>query len=248
MVPCNYLIIITLIPIVTIQAEKECKKITSCSCECENGIIDLSPLDSKDAAKPRFYGIPNEKTPPDWYFAYNPCGPMIIGTTSCIEDITVCQYQPPAMHWTYKCGTQSSVKFVYEDNVLTMVSQATERTVPQPTIRTSKIQLKCDKSNEGKLEYHGEDTSTNTYKFTLTSKYACLPSGLSTGSVLCILLFVLLSSYIIAGILFNKYKRGATGAQMLPNISFWKSIPPLIRDGIRFALNRCKPIEVYREI
>ena len=41
--------------------------------------------------------------------------------------------------------------------------------------------------------------------------------------------FVILVIYLVSGILFMKYKRGATGKEVMPNIEFWSSLPGLIK-------------------
>jgi hypothetical protein len=42
---------------------------------------------------------------------------------------------------------------------------------------------------------------------------------------------VVLVIYLVAGILFMKYKRGATGKEVIPNVEFWSSLPGLIKVG-----------------
>ena len=59
-------------------------------------------------------------------------------------------------------------------------------------------------------------------------------SGLSAGDGLLIAFFVILAVYMIAGMLLN-YRAGATGVELVRNLSFWKSLPGLIKDGCRFA-------------
>ena len=41
--------------------------------------------------------------------------------------------------------------------------------------------------------------------------------------------FVVLVVYLVAGILFMKYRRGATGKEVIPNVEFWSSLPGLIK-------------------
>ena len=37
--------------------------------------------------------------------------------------------------------------------------------------------------------------------------------------------FVLLTVYFVGGILFMKFGKNSTGIEMIPNLSFWKSLP-----------------------
>ena len=41
--------------------------------------------------------------------------------------------------------------------------------------------------------------------------------------------FVLLVVYFVAGAVFLKFRRGAEGVEIIPNVEFWKSLPGLIR-------------------
>ena len=103
----------------------------------------------------------------------------------------------------------------------------------------------------------GDDTLQATQEnrnckwlFTFNSKYVCgLPKGggsggaghgLSGGSIFLILFFVGGFVYFVGGILFNKYRRGLSGSEMIPNISFWRDLPGLVRDGCMFSFNKVR--------
>lgn len=106
------------------------------------------------------------------------------------------------------------------------------------------ITLECDSSEEGQLESIGPPEKVDNsahFPFKLRSKYACpRKSGLSTGSVLIIVFGSLLLVYIVAGILFNKFHRGATGKEVIPNVNFWMDFPLLVKDGVEFSYQFCK--------
>lgn len=53
--------------------------------------------------------------------------------------------------------------------------------------------------------------------------------GLSTGSVLIIVVLVLTLLYFGGGMLTLKLLRGAEGKEMIPNIDFWMDLPYLVR-------------------
>ena len=46
-------------------------------------------------------------------------------------------------------------------------------------------------------------------------------------------ILVFLVVYFIAGILINHYARGMTGAEMVPNVGFWKELPFLVKVSIQ---------------
>lgn len=52
--------------------------------------------------------------------------------------------------------------------------------------------------------------------------------GLSTGSVLMIILLVAFLTYLTIGIVVNLFVLGARGAEVIPNIQFWRSLPGLV--------------------
>lgn len=60
--------------------------------------------------------------------------------------------------------------------------------------------------------------------------------GLSTGSVLVILLLVFSGIYFASGALALKYFRGAVGLELIPNYEFWSDLPGLVRVSIVLSL------------
>ena len=37
------------------------------------------------------------------------------------------------------------------------------------------------------------------------------------------------ASYFVVGTLWNKYRRGATGMEVIPNLAFWQDLPNLVK-------------------
>lgn len=78
------------------------------------------------------------------------------------------------------------------------------------------------------------------YNLAWSTKHACpVASGLSIGSVLCIIFFVSVFLYIAIGMLVKHKKYEAQGVDMIPNIDFWRDVPALIKDGFRFTYGKC---------
>lgn len=67
------------------------------------------------------------------------------------------------------------------------------------------------------------------------------PQGLGTGAVLSIIILVTLFSYCTLGIVYNHFVRGTRGAELIPNLDFWRGLPGLMMDGVRFLQNGCRP-------
>eukprot|EP01139_Manchomonas_bermudensis_P004919 Amastigsp_a174465_1851.p2 type:complete len:266 gc:universal Amastigsp_a174465_1851:846-49(-) len=61
--------------------------------------------------------------------------------------------------------------------------------------------------------------------------------GLSGGSVLLILFFVVLVLYLVVGSAYKSLVVGAVGVEMIPNIEFWRALPDLILDGANFVFS-----------
>ena len=90
------------------------------------------------------------------------------------------------------------------------------------------------------------------WSFTLNSAYVCTLTassggssagkGLSGGSIFLILFFVGAFVYLVGGILFNKYKRGLSGSELIPNIGFWRDLPGLVKDGCVFSFNKVRAL------
>jgi hypothetical protein len=125
-------------------------------------------------------------------------------------------------------------------------------------IRRTAVILKCDENEEGSLTFISTFPNVNekytNYTLQLSSKCCCpgaCPSepsgggggghgGLSVGSILLIVFFCLLFVYVVGGFIFLKFVRKAEGIEAIPNYSFWGMLPGLIKDGIVFAVNKCR--------
>lgn len=65
-------------------------------------------------------------------------------------------------------------------------------------------------------------------------------SGLSTGSIMLIIIFVTFAVYLIVGIAINVGIRKMSGIEIVPNWSFWRGCPSLVVDGILFVVNKIR--------
>lgn len=63
-------------------------------------------------------------------------------------------------------------------------------------------------------------------------------SGLTAGGGLLIAFFVILFVYLVAGMGYN-YHTGHRGIELVPHISFWRTIPSLIKEGFIFSFVDC---------
>ncbi|XP_055700282.1 uncharacterized protein LOC129799977 [Phlebotomus papatasi] len=112
-----------------------------------------------------------------------------------------------------------------------------------------RIQLSCLSSVHESTYFMAcpaaNQSGATVLEFHLFSPLACPQKvthsdGLSTGSVLMIILLVAFLTYLTIGIVVNLFVLGARGAEVIPNIQFWRSLPGLVMDGARFLQNGCK--------
>jgi len=64
--------------------------------------------------------------------------------------------------------------------------------------------------------------------------------GLSGGWVFIIILIVVLFVYIVAGCVYQRKKKGATGVESFPNIEFWRGLPGLVKEGFSFTWTKLR--------
>ncbi|XP_048245818.1 cation-dependent mannose-6-phosphate receptor-like isoform X2 [Haliotis rufescens] len=122
--------------------------------------------------------------------------------------------------------------------------------------KTLYVTLKCDKKVTGKLDVTGEKPArSQQYYLTLHSKHACPGSGggegsgpVSIGTVVVIAISGCVILYIVGGVIFQKFVRKASGAELLPNYSFWYSVFGAIHTGLLFVFRCGKGNKVYSEI
>lgn len=233
-------IVILLTLITTIKTEV-CQKVSACSCKTSDGVVDLSALPGSVSAND------NQNYKNTWF----PCS---AGTCGTINGVSICQTQLTPAGNSFINGYFNTSTFSGEpEKNLVLTYTGDTISVPGGTqIRTSRISLVCDKTadvNTFIAEGEQPPKGSVNYKFTLRSKHACIvSSGISVGSVLLILFFVFVMIYVIGGILFLRFYRGASGVEMFPNYEFWKDLPFLIKDGMVFTFRGCKTDTTYSQI
>jgi len=237
-----------------------CQKLDQCSCKKNSGqIISLWEIDG--GSNPAFKNIVTTSPPGTRFlFDWNPCTKFNEGD-GC-QDVLICQTDPDVAGHTSPCA-DSVVDFKVENDGTTTIKYE-ELTDKSGYKRTVSINLKCDEGQSpGDISGVKEDfiPKDSKYRATLTSRCACddgcpYPgetggsTGLSTGSILLIMFFVLLIVYVIGGILVNKFKMGVESMpEMCPNYQFWAGIPSLIKAGVVFSCSSVKSacLSLYRK-
>lgn len=210
----------------------------------DEGTIDLSKLALPASSAPRFKDVAVVQ---GLTVSWNPCNKWTkpsspSSTYKDCEDIAVCG---TIISDELDLGKQETAEFNFNTTAKRCVLSFTGKSYPETTQSPKTfISLQCDSTEEGRLESVGppENVDDSAHlSFLLHSKYACpRKSGLSTGSVLIIIFGCVLLVYIVAGVLFNKFHRGASGKEVIPNVNFWMDFPLLVKDGVEFSYQFCK--------
>ncbi|CAL1530934.1 unnamed protein product [Lymnaea stagnalis] len=228
---------------------KQCKFIPPCTCSTSDFDINLEPLMlfRKDA--------PFQVSTDQGYTYYvHPCNKPV-QESSCrnLSPLaTACQVLPLPSDGPFGLG-QINGNGVFGDPAENSVTFNNSYSYNSDT-KPRAINLKVICSSEDSSFTFESETSL-TYSFMLKTRFGCAPApapssggGLSVGSVLVILFFVILLIYLIGGLLFLKFVRKAEGSEVIPNIEFWKDFPSLVKDGIMFTFRGCKADTTYEKI
>ena len=111
------------------------------------------------------------------------------------------------------------------------------------TPRKVTFNLKCDSSATTPVLVSVDENPTCQYTAVLKAAAVCqiAGGGLSIGSIILIVFFPLVFVYFVAGILWNYRKdKESSKLDLIPNISFWRALPGLVKDGCIFVAGACK--------
>ncbi|CAC5397391.1 M6PR [Mytilus coruscus] len=245
--------IVAFISVLTdVISAESCTKINSCSCRTEssNFVLNLKPL-----SQPNNPSLVATDSKGGYKYIYNPCDPMSVCKTGGGEkDIAVCQ-QSIGTTTKYYCAGKESGSIFQGDLKAGSLSMKFECIADdaKQTKRSTTIQVVCGDGNT--LEFVKDNSpkgaTEGIYVLKLTTQHACVKGksgGLSAGSTLLLIFFILLIIYLVGGILFMKFMRGASGIEMVPNLELWKGLPSLIKDGFVFVSKGCKANTTYSQI
>jgi len=202
---------------------------------------DLSPLTNNQAD----YFIPTNTFPGQgWSIWINVCRPTL--SNVCGATAIACQQWNPSDPVNGKASMGAATSQQYESATNGVILQYNGG--DGSPARETEIDFICDpNAGIGQPAYKSEGP-THHYVFTWNTAYACpvgstgSKGGLSVGSILLIVLLVLVVVYLIGGILFNKFRRQLGGIELIPNVTFWSSIPGLVKDGVLFIVNKVKGV------
>lgn len=251
---CHFSFIILFLPLSIFSDDfDKCIKQSACKCEFENGTgIDLSPsagsiFYSADSVKPHAKGWEINT-----YF-FHPCSDasLAINTTelsgTCKDPISVCRHRLNVTSTPTDLTMYTVVNKPYEGmGAIKEVAFTNDgrSLIYQNGPSTTTVLLVCTTASSNKLTIFSEEDPRNI-ELAYYSPDACMKEfedahQRSVGSILLIIFFVLVITYLILGILTKKYLMGAQGIEVVPNLGFWMDLPNLVKDGIDFIRNGFK--------
>ncbi|XP_041478836.1 cation-dependent mannose-6-phosphate receptor-like [Lytechinus variegatus] len=229
------------------KTEPSCDKLVgplnNCHCRYSDGKdptsyrdIDFSPLGRNDG-KPAFTYKENPND--DYKYAYNPCHPF--KDEFCTTNTAACQVsKDETVSWPI--GDPDVVAFEVRDTDIVL-------TYAEVAGRLAVVHFQCDKKALSTATYKPLGEQADGYHFNIRTCLACLEDipncytdkgGITPGAILCIVFAVFVLVYFIGGMLVQKFGRGATGKEVIPNYTFWSDLPALIKDGFMYPINSCR--------
>lgn len=240
----------------------QCTYRDQCSCSLSDGsIIDLSTLGNQDQT-PAFA---DQFAADGYFYSYNPCYSFIEG--SCMN-AAACQISGD-QSTQYQIGDATSVTYSYDGtNVHALYSSTDSQGL---TRNVDVTLVCDQSGQPPYFSPQGEVSSLNyafslTTKCACPNGCGAGPpptnptnptnppgppgpsgpsgsddSGISTGTILCIAVLALAVVYLVAGTVFTMGVRKSKGKEAIPNVSFWTSLPGLIKDGFKFTFSKIRP-------
>ncbi|CAH2090305.1 unnamed protein product [Euphydryas editha] len=257
MIYLNKILCSAFVPLVfllkTVYTQDVCVAKGPCSCEYSNGTgIDLSPTVKGIFYTTQSYRVKNNGTQYEFStYYYHPCVDVLFPVNetalnnSCDKPLSICRHKIVFDIVDNKTGTYKIDGGNYEFMGRTNVSKfsADGKSIiyyngPSSTLVT----LVCAQTDDELHLLSAADP--DNIVLTFYSRRACLTlieeEGRSFGSTLLIIFFSFVILYLVLGICTKKFLMGATGIEVVPNLSFWSDLPNLVKDGWAFALNGFK--------
>ena len=140
---------------------------------------------------------------------------------------------------------QSDVEFEHHDSVNLLVYHTSGNLLT--------VFLTCRDADEDTIS--GSQDDRETFNIYIQSRCCCpgkchySSESIGGGAVFVIILVVLLFVYIVGGMIFLKFIRGATGPDIIPNRLVWTSIASYAIGGVRYSIQvvRNQSLEVNYE-
>ncbi|CAF1034175.1 unnamed protein product [Adineta ricciae] len=204
---------------------------SSCIYDVGNGQkLDIRTLGNANGKGPKYDNIPNS-SPVPYTFNWNGCFPYSKAKGDC-TNAAAC-YTDKNTGASTLIAKHDKVDFENHENVYTLIYHTSSILLT--------VYLTC--REDGVEKINGRQDDQQIFNIYLQSPCCCPGKchysgdrSLSGGAIFIIILFVLLVVYIVGGMIFLRYARGATGADMIPNRLMWLGIVSYAIDGVRYSI------------
>ncbi|CAF1374681.1 unnamed protein product [Didymodactylos carnosus] len=189
---------------------------TECIYQTKDGALDMRTLGN--IKKPKFADIPDQDKTKLLTYSYNGCFSYNEGSckkaAACKKDLV--------SKTSSVIAIQKDPKFDYSQGISTLEYTNGNDIQVQ-------VFLVCEEKDE---QAKGGMIDAKSYGIYILNKCACpgkckyvAPRGLSGGAVIVIIFLCLLVVYLIGGILYMRYMRGARGVEMLLRLVVYYMVP-----------------------
>ncbi|XP_028414125.1 uncharacterized protein LOC114537164 [Dendronephthya gigantea] len=231
---------------ITLVNSQQCDK-AECGCQFSNGsgVYEISMKGiSRNTTHPFFTDVPGAG---DWIYSIDPCYGYY--ENSDCQRVAMCRMNSDRTEFSTVAKPLITSYGVFEEGKPLRVTYATYNSTKDDTVRQLIINLNYG-VDVGTSKVSQRKTSSSVDQFTIDITSPSLRprlvqpgsrsssssgGGLSIGSYIIIVFFVVLLIYLVFGAVFMKFRRGATGIYIIPNVGFWASLPGLIKDGFIFT-------------
>ncbi|KAL3831675.1 hypothetical protein ACJMK2_023398 [Sinanodonta woodiana] len=227
-------IIICVSLVYIVRCQNPCVDKSSCKCTFKDGsVVDLSSLGNTDST-PRFKDV---KSIDGNFYSFNPCYGFNEGS-GCTDAAICLTTSDRTTKVLFAHPNDGSFRNDIFSKKLVLYYNSQDIRIP------ATVDLICDEKAQVPI-FSTDGIQQTGLTMSITSKCACVNSCnktgsvISAGTVLCIIFFSLLLAYLIVGMVFMRFRKNARGLEIVPNVTLWKSIPGLIKDGVMFSV--CRP-------
>lgn len=179
-------------------------------------------------------------------YVFNICKAISFTDQACPQGTMVCEQFQGASSVSYGSVNSYTLSHAPKNpNNITAIlrTKGTVCTGSKGGFSTTEISFRC--SHGGGFLHPvvtNEDIDTCSVQMEFPTAAACgvhvkVSKSTDGGGILLIVFFVLLIVYFIAGAVWH-HRNGKRGADMIPNLSFWSSLPGLIKDGFKFTKSK----------
>lgn len=200
-----------------------------------------------------------------WEYIINLCQPMSVSCNTKGSGYYAIQRKAAEPHddcFALSGKSASNVQLAWTDTTnqktggVTVTFSGGDKT-DQGLPRSAIIAIECNpQQTQPALTFDREDPGNAAYYFKMSAREGCGKEGsppasggfdwawflFFPGLLGFTFIFVLIgfALYFIIGILVNKFKFQRSGAELIPQVNFWKDLPFLIKDGVMLIVDGCK--------